>query len=429
MRKAPQKLAVVALAAVGAFATLQAQSLPDAGELRKQTESALGQRRSIQFVREITGEIAIRGKGNPVTEMTVGGRTIPVPSAIGNQTVSVLNPGRARIETQVGSVQTLMVSDGETTWTYRPATRQYSKIAAAPGAGGVAAELNLLDVLAFFEDRKSARTISSETLTLDGRRYDCWVVVSNLRIPPEAAMGGQVSGGVLTSWIDKQLRLPVQETVVYNYRVAPAAGAAPIEYSARIVQMIRALRTDEDLSPELFAFAPPADATEQPALMPTVASNSTPPSAVNSGRVDFTGKDAPTFSLMDLDGKPYSLDSLKGKTVLLDFWATWCGPCKRSLPVLEKLHQQYSPAGLTILGVDVGEDRSTVTTFLKANPMPYPIALGSEFGILTAYSIQVIPTYVLIGPDGKVVAQQFGFNETALNTLAARSGSTSPAAR
>jgi thiol-disulfide isomerase/thioredoxin len=400
----------------------QQQTPPDGAELKKLSESAVAKSRSIQFVREITGEISIRGKGNPVTEVTVGGRTIPVPSGIGNQTVTILNPGKARIETQIGAVQSLLVSDGQTTWTYRPEARQYSKVAAATGPGGVAAELNVLDMLALFEDRRSARTISSETLTVDGRRYDCWVVASNVRIPPQAAMGGDVLGGTLTSWIDKQLRLPVQETLIYNYRVPPNPGAAPIEYSARIVQVIRALRVDENVAADLFAFAPPADAKETPALVAASLSSPTPSNTPAPNRVDFTGKDAPAFSLTDLDGKTYTLESLKGKTVLLDFWATWCGPCKRSFPVLEKIHQQYAGAGLVILGVDVGEDRTTVTNFLKSNPMPYPIVMGKEFGIEAAYSIRVIPTYVLVGPNGKVIAQQFGFNENSLNGLAAKTG-------
>jgi thiol-disulfide isomerase/thioredoxin len=234
-------------------------------------------------------------------------------------------------------------------------------------------------------------------------------------------MGGEVVGnGNLTSWIDKQLRIPVQETLIYNFRVAPQPGAAPVEHSARLVQLTKGLRIDENVSPDLFAFTPPANAKERAIEVAAMPSNT--PSSNNTGRVDFTGKDAPAFSVLSLDGKPFSLESLKGKTVLLDFWATWCGPCKRSLPTLEKIHHDYASSDFVILGVDVGENRETVANFLKTNPMPYPVIIGADSGITTAYAVKVIPTYVLIGPDGKVVSQQFGFNESALNSLAAKSG-------
>src|SRR5438094_3623412 len=94
---------------------LARQELPDAAMLGKQVQDASKRRQSIQYVREITGEVALDGK--PVTEVNSAGRRIPVPSAIGRQTVAVLNPGKARVELELGGGN-LMVSDGDTTWTY-----------------------------------------------------------------------------------------------------------------------------------------------------------------------------------------------------------------------------------------------------------------------------------------------------------------------
>lgn len=385
--------------------TLAPQQLPDAAALKKQVIETAKQRQSIQYVRELIGEVTLDGK--PVSEVNAAGRRIPVPSAVGRQTVAVLNPGKARVELELGAGN-LMVSDGETTWTYRPSTKLYTKIAAGQGPVGVAANLAVLDVMGFFEDSKSAKTVRDETIQVDGQTYDCWVVTSSVKIPAQAAMGGQISDGVMTAWIDKKLSIAVQEVISYSYKVAPAAGAAPIEYQAKLKQLTRLLKVDQPIAAEVFAFTPPPDAKEQPAQA--------------AGRVDLTGKEAPAFKVASLDGKSYSLDSLKGKPVLLDFWASWCGPCIRSMPVVEKLYADYKAQGLVVLAVDVGETRETVEKFLKTKAMTYPVTMGNESGIPAAYAVTVFPTFVLIGSDGKIAAHQFGFNEAALTGIAQKAG-------
>ena len=160
----------------------------------------------------------------------------------------------------------------------------------------------------------------------------------------------------------------------------------------------------------LFAYTPSADAREQ---APQTAGN----------RVDLTGKEAPLFRGVSLDGKTYNLAELKGKPVLLDFWATWCGPCIRSMPTLEKIHADYRDQGLVVLGIDVGEKRETVEKFLQTKPIPYPVIMGDEAGIPAAYGITVYPTFVMIGPDGKVAATQFGLSD-ALTGIVSKAGLT-----
>jgi thiol-disulfide isomerase/thioredoxin len=390
--------------------TLAAQELPDAATLRKQIQDAAKSRKSIQYVAELTGEVTLDGK--PVTEVISAGRRIPVQSAVGKQTVAVQNPGKARVELDLGAGN-LMVSDGESTWTYRPSTRLYTKITAAQGPDGVAANLAVLDVMGFFEDAKSAKTVRTESITVDGQSYDCWVLTSNVKIPAGAAMGGTISDGVMTSWIDKRLLFAVQEMIAYSYKVAPAAGAAAVEYHATLKQTARSLKIDQPIAASVFAFVPPSDAKEQPAQV--------------AGRTDLTGSTAPAFKGVSLDGKAFSLESLKGKPVLLDFWASWCGPCIRSMPTTEKLYADYKAQGFVVLGVDVDESRDTVEKFLNTKPLGYPVLMGSESGIPAAYGVTVFPTFVLIGPDGKVAAHQFGFNEAALGGIVSKVGLGAPA--
>jgi thiol-disulfide isomerase/thioredoxin/outer membrane lipoprotein-sorting protein len=388
--------------------TIQAQDLPDAATITAQIQEAAKQRKSIQYVRELVGEVTLDGK--PVTDVLALGRRIPVQSSVGKQTVALENPGKARIDLQLGG-GSLLVSDGESTWTYRASTKTYTKIAAAQTPEGMAANLAVLDVLGFFADPKSRKTVREESITVDGETYDCWVLASSVKIPAQAAMGGELSEGNMTSWIDKKLLLEIQEEIAYSTKVPPTQGAAPVEYRAKVRQITRGLKIDQPVAADLFAFVPPADAREQ-----------APQSAGN--RVDLTGKDAPPFRGVSLDGKAYSLDALKGKPVLLDFWASWCGPCIRSMPTLEKLHRDYAAKGLVVLGIDVGESRETVEKFLKTRTIPYPVIMGDEAGIPSAYGVTVFPTFVMIAPDGRIVSHQFGLNESALGTIVSKAGLT-----
>jgi thiol-disulfide isomerase/thioredoxin len=387
--------------------TLRAQQLPFAADITKQVQEAQKQRKSVEYTRELTGEFTLDGK--PVTEVLSAGRRIPVASAIGKQTVSLQNPGKARIDLQLGAGN-LMVTDGETSWTYRPSTKLYTKISAARTPDGVAADLAVLDVIGFFADVKNAKTTGEETITVDGKTYDCWVITTtSLKMPAQAALGGQLSGGTMTSWIDKKLLIEVKEEITYSIKTSQTAGAAPVEYKSKITQLTKALKVDQPVAADLFAWLPPADAKEQPA---NAAGN----------RVDLTGKDAPAFRGVSLDGKVYSSADLKGKVVLLDFWATWCGPCKRSMPITEKLYEDYKSKGFLVLGIDVGEKRDVVEKFMATSPFNYPVIMGDEAGMTTAYAVNLFPTFVLIGADGKVASHQFGFNESALNSIPAMVG-------
>jgi thiol-disulfide isomerase/thioredoxin/outer membrane lipoprotein-sorting protein len=384
-----------------------AQNLPDAATITKQVQDAAKQRASIEYVKELTGEVTLDGK--VVREVIALGRRIPAQSEIGKQTIALQNPGKARIELQLAGGGNLLVSDGELTWTYRPSTKSYTKIAAAQTPEGVAANMAVLDVLGFFADSKTTKTAREESITIDGKIYDCWVLTSSVKLPAQAAMGGQLSEGVLTSWIDKKLLLEVKEEIAYSVKVPPAAGEAPVEYQSKIRQIVRDLKVDQRVATTLFAFAPPADAREQ-----------APQSAGN--RVDLTGKDAPSFRGVSLDGKAYSLEELKGRPVLLDFWASWCGPCIRSMPTLEKLHHDYRAQGLVVLGIDVGEKREVVEKFLTTKPVPYPVIMGDEAGIPAAYGVSAYPTFVMIAPDGKISSHLIGFNESTLPNIVATAG-------
>ncbi len=127
------------------------------------------------------------------------------------------------------------------------------------------------------------------------------------------------------------------------------------------------------------------------------------------GLPDLRGKAAPGFTLKTVDGKTVSLADYKGKAVLVNFWATWCGPCKLEMPWLIDLQKKYAAQGFTVLGVSEDDDSAkTVGDFAAKMGVNYPILMSSE-AISKAYGgIDYLPVSYYIGRDGKVVAEVGG---------------------
>jgi cytochrome c biogenesis protein CcmG/thiol:disulfide interchange protein DsbE len=133
------------------------------------------------------------------------------------------------------------------------------------------------------------------------------------------------------------------------------------------------------------------------------------------------GKPAPEFKLEDLSGKPVTLADYKGKALLINFWATWCGPCKLETPWIVELRNQYADKGFEVLGIDSeGDDlkaddkdgfakqKESVAKFVKLEKMPYPVLLNGD-SIANQYGgLDAMPTSFWVDRNGKVVASQMG---------------------
>ncbi|MGH9513600.1 MAG: peroxiredoxin family protein [Terriglobales bacterium] len=120
-------------------------------------------------------------------------------------------------------------------------------------------------------------------------------------------------------------------------------------------------------------------------------------------------KIAPDFSLQSLDGKTVRLSDFRGKAVLLNFWATWCEPCKVEMPWIIDLQKQYASQGLQVLGVamdDVGPDE--IAKFTKQMGVNYPVVIGKDEVADSYGGLPFLPTTFYIGRDGKVVDRVFG---------------------
>jgi thiol-disulfide isomerase/thioredoxin len=118
---------------------------------------------------------------------------------------------------------------------------------------------------------------------------------------------------------------------------------------------------------------------------------------------------APAFTLKDLKGRPVSLSDFKGKPVFLEFWATWCGPCRMSMPEVERLHEEYARKGLQVLGVSVDENPADVGPFVGEMGIRYPILMAGASGVDAQYQVSGIPAFFVIDKDGRVAGAWLGF--------------------
>lgn len=114
---------------------------------------------------------------------------------------------------------------------------------------------------------------------------------------------------------------------------------------------------------------------------------------------------APVLKIQGLDGRPFSLDSLKGKVVVLDFWASWCVPCRTSFPFLDTLQAKYGSRGLGVVGLTLEGDGDAVSAFLDQVPVRFPIARDPSGRAGEAFEVVAMPTTFLLDRQGRVAAR------------------------
>jgi len=131
------------------------------------------------------------------------------------------------------------------------------------------------------------------------------------------------------------------------------------------------------------------------------------------------GQTAPSFKLPDLEGREISLENFKGKIVLLDFWATWCNPCRMTMPVVEKLSKEY-PKDLVLLAVNLQESKKIVEKYAFEQAISSQILLDEKGTVSTAYGASAIPMQFLIDRSGVVRHIQTGYSSKMASQMRAQ---------
>jgi peroxiredoxin len=116
----------------------------------------------------------------------------------------------------------------------------------------------------------------------------------------------------------------------------------------------------------------------------------------------------PDFTLPSLDGKKVSLKDFRGKVVFLNFWATWCVPCREEMPAMEKLYQEFKENNFVVLAVNVKDRKADAVNFIKELKLSYPVVIDPDAQVGLLYGAWGLPTTYLIGPKGEGLARAWG---------------------
>lgn len=141
--------------------------------------------------------------------------------------------------------------------------------------------------------------------------------------------------------------------------------------------------------------------------------------AVTAHAAAEVGQPAPPFELAAADGTMMGLQQWRGQVVYLDFWASWCGPCRQSFPWMGELHRRYGPQGLAVVAVNLDTRAADAQAFLKAVPAPFQILYDASGKTPRSYAIKAMPTSLLIGRDGRVQLIHAGFRPSDTAALEA----------
>jgi peroxiredoxin len=129
-----------------------------------------------------------------------------------------------------------------------------------------------------------------------------------------------------------------------------------------------------------------------------------------AGHADIVSQGAaPDFTLKSHSGENLRLSELRGDVVMINFWASWCGPCRQEMPLLEQLYAEYHPLGFTILGVNVEEDSSKAKAMLDEMPVSFPVLFDTRSQVSKLYDVVAMPSTVLVDRDGNVRYLHHGY--------------------
>ena len=126
--------------------------------------------------------------------------------------------------------------------------------------------------------------------------------------------------------------------------------------------------------------------------------------SVTAEDVEFlrVGDEAPDFALQDMEGNPHKLSDYKGEGVFLNFWGTWCEPCVKEMPAMDRQYKEFKEQGVQILAVNIAQSDFEVQSFVDRFDLSFPVVIDKSKSVMIAYNIRPLPTTILVNPEGEI---------------------------
>ena len=346
---------------------------PSGDEILRQMAQTYSALQAVHIVATRSDEIQFAGAG-PVTTQT-------------SYVFAARGQGRVRVIQKSEHEEAWLIGNGEATWKALGREKKWARMntatvdtgedeadAAKPMDFRSAAQSFLLSrAIAFGRRVEGSSAVKQDQYKLDGgERVPCHIVTFTV---------GEARHEL---WVDQQRHFVLQ----WIQTVTARAGDRVVK--TRIAMKVKKFATGAEVEDNLFAFTPPKDWKETE--MVVFASES---------RLILTGQRAAAFTLKTLEGDEVSLAGLRGKVVVMDFWATWCPPCRDELPRLEKLSKELAARGIVFVGVN-NEEASTARGFVRKQGYEIPVLMDSKREVNRRYGISAIPSLFVIDRDGVI---------------------------
>jgi peroxiredoxin len=330
--------------------------------------------------------------------------------------LALARPASFSFVLQSGMMGGALVCDGKTAVTYVPILHKYTSIeapvdlstlvepmnfimvAGTPLAIGIDTFLRKDPLAAFGENLKSSQDLGPEQINGVPAHHvrlvnsvfttDLWLADGAQPVLLQTHSSMDMSGSLKHLSEEQKKKLPANISNMTMDRTTTFAN----------------WKFDQPIAPATFVFQPPPNAQLVKEFVPR------PPHPL-------LGKMAPDFTLNDLDGKAVTLSSLRGQVVVLDFWATWCGPCVAALPIVTKTAASFQDKGVVFYAVNDKEKADAVRAFQTSKSLLFPVLLDSEGNACKLYQAGAIPQTVIIDRTGKIQAVHVGYDPNLKEVL------------